>query len=202
LPPTGRPHTTGQERSPCYAGAFCFGRTRTRKHPDGHTLWERLPAEQWIALIRDAHPGYITWAQYEQNLAILRDNLPACDPQRERGAPREGPALLQGLAICAKCGERVTVRYHARGSELLPDYLCQRHGIEHAQPVCRSSKGAELDAAISRLLVEMVTPVTLEVALAVRKKPTGCAARKSSGPVTRSIWRGAAACAWIRIIAW
>ena len=25
--------------------------------------------------------------------------------EREKGAPREGPALLQGLAVCAQCGE-------------------------------------------------------------------------------------------------
>ena len=27
---------------------------------------------------------------------------------------REGPALLQGLAICGVCGRRMTVRYHTR----------------------------------------------------------------------------------------
>ena len=155
---------------PRYTGAFCFGRTRVRKRPDGSCQHQRLPAEEWIALIRDAHPGYITWDEYEQNLQILRDNAQGPAAGRDRGPPREGPALLQGLVICAKCGDRMTVRYHLQGARRVPDYVCQRHGVEHAEPLCQQIVGGELDAAIGRLLVEAVTPVTLEVALAVQKE--------------------------------
>ena len=155
---------------PRYAGAFCFGRTRTRKLPDGRQVWEALPAEEWIALIRDAHEGYITWEEFEQHVQILRDNAQAHGAEREQGAPREGPALLQGLAICGKCGDRMTVRYHIQGTRRVPDYVCQRHGIEHGAPLCQQIHGGELDAAIGRLLVDMVTPVTLQVALAVQKE--------------------------------
>jgi DNA invertase Pin-like site-specific DNA recombinase len=155
---------------PRYTGAFCFGRTRVRKLPDGSCKHQRLPTEEWIALIRDAHPGYITWDEYEQNLQILRDNAQGPAAGRDRGPPREGPALLQGLVICAKCGDRMTVRYHLQGARRVPDYVCQRHGVEHAEPLCQQIVGGELDAAIGRLLVEAVTPVTLEVALAVQKE--------------------------------
>jgi DNA invertase Pin-like site-specific DNA recombinase len=155
---------------PRYTGAFCFGRTRVRKRPDGSCQHQRLPAEEWIALIRDAHPGYITWDEYEQNLQILRDNAQGPAAGRDRGPPREGPALLQGLVICAKCGDRMTVRYHLQGARRVPDYVCHRHGVEHAEPLCQQIVGGELDAAIGRLLVEAVTPVTLEVALAVQKE--------------------------------
>jgi DNA invertase Pin-like site-specific DNA recombinase len=44
---------------PRYAGAFCFGRTRTRKYPDGRLASERLAPEQWTAFIHDAHEGYL-----------------------------------------------------------------------------------------------------------------------------------------------
>ena len=155
---------------PRYTGAFCFGRTRVRKLPNGSCKHQRLPTEEWIALIRDAHPGYITWDEYEQNLQILRDNAQGPAAGRDRGPPREGPALLQGLVICAKCGDRMTVRYHLQGARRVPDYLCQRHGVAHAEPLCQQIVGGELDAAIGRLLVEAVTPVTLEVALAVQKE--------------------------------
>lgn len=155
---------------PRYTGAFCFGRTRTRKQPDGSLRHQRLPTEEWIALIRDAHPGYITWDEYEQNRQILRDNAQAPATGRDRGPPREGPALLQGLAICARCGNRMSVRYHLQGARRVPDYVCQRHGVEHAEPICQLIVGGELDAAIGRLLVEVVTPVTLAVALAVQKE--------------------------------
>ena len=101
---------------------------------------------------------------------MLRENAHALGIDRERGAPREGPALLQGLAICARCGERMTVRYHVHGTRRVPDYMCQRHGIEHGRPVCQHVHGGELDNAVGRLLVETVTPVTLEVALAVQEE--------------------------------
>ena len=155
---------------PRYTGAFCFGRTRVRKLPNGSCKHQRLPTEEWIALIRGAHPGYITWDEYEQNLQILRDNAQGPAAGRDRGPPREGPALLQGLVICAKCGDRMTVRYHLQGERRVPDYVCQRHGVEHAEPLCQQIVGGELDAAIGRLLVEAVSPVTLEVALAVQKE--------------------------------
>jgi DNA invertase Pin-like site-specific DNA recombinase len=155
---------------PRYAGAFCFGRSRQRKHPDGHHVFVRLPPEEWTALIHDAHEAYVTWEEFEQNLQLLRDNAHAQGAERERGAPREGPALLQGLAVCAICGERMTVRYHAHGGRRVPDYLCQRQGIAHAQPVCQQIHGGALDEVIGRLLVERVTPVTLELALAVQQE--------------------------------
>jgi hypothetical protein len=85
----------------------------------------------------------------------------------KRSPPREGPALLQGLAICGGCGERMTVRYNARHGTLLPLYLCQRQGIQRAEPVCQSLPGQHIDAGVGRLLVEAVTPMALEVTLTV-----------------------------------
>jgi DNA invertase Pin-like site-specific DNA recombinase len=156
--------------NPRYAGAFSFGRTRQRKHPDGRCVHLRPPRDEWIALIRDAHEAYISWEEFEQNVRILRGNAHAQGADREKGAPREGPALLQGLAVCAVCGERMTVRYHTLRTGQVPDYVCQRHGIQNAKPVCQQIRGGGLDQAIGVLLVQMVTPLTLEVALAVQKE--------------------------------
>src|SRR3569833_3352502 len=156
--------------NPVYTGAFCFGRSRQRKHSDGRHIFVRLPQEEWIALIRDAHEAYITWNEFEENVQRLLENAHLHGPDRTRGAPREGPALLQGLAICARCGQRMTVRYHRQGTRRVPDYMCQRHGIEHSEPFCQQIHGAALDDAIGALLVQAVTPVTLEVALAVQQE--------------------------------
>jgi DNA invertase Pin-like site-specific DNA recombinase len=155
---------------PRYAGAFSFGRSRTRKHPDGRLVHKRLAPEEWTALIRDAHEGYISWDEFEQNKQRLRENARALGEEREKGPPREGPALLQGLVICAVCGERMTIRYHQRGACLQPDYVCQRHGIQRAQPICQRIPGGTIDDAIGKLLIEAVTPRTLEVALQVQKE--------------------------------
>ena len=156
--------------NPTYAGAFTFGRTRQRKLPDGSTINKHLPQSEWTTLIRDAHEGYLSWEQYEQNLQRLRDNAKAYGQERERGAPREGPALLQGLAICAICSARMTVRYHQWGKQTRPTYVCQHMGIETGRPICQSIHGAGLDQAIGKLLVEMVTPMTLELALQVQQE--------------------------------
>lgn len=156
--------------NPRYAGAFVYGRTRMRKTVDGGWVIEDVPREEWEVLIRAAHAGYIDWDEYEQNQRRLRDNCQAYGEDRRKSPPREGPALLQGLLICGRCGKRMTVRYHSRRGQLIPDYVCQREGIEHGEPICQHIPGAAIDEAIGNILVEAVTPVTLEVALAVQQE--------------------------------
>jgi hypothetical protein len=77
--------------------------------------------------------------------------------------------LLQGLVICGVCGKRMTVRYHARSGQLIPEYICQRDLIETAgKGACQVVPGAGLDKAMGDLLTEAMTPMMLEVALAVQ----------------------------------
>lgn len=154
--------------NPRYAGTFCFGRTRSHKRPGDRVEVEKLPREQWIAFIPDAHPGYISWEQFETNRRRLRENAQANGSERRKSPPREGPALLQGLAICGVCGGRMTVRYHTRRGRQWPEYVCQREGIDTASATCQSIPGAGIDNAIGDLLIATVTPVTLEVALQIQ----------------------------------
>jgi DNA invertase Pin-like site-specific DNA recombinase len=156
--------------NPRYTGAFVYGRTHTRKTVDGDCVIERVPEEEWEVLIRDKHAGYIAWDEYERNQRHLRENRHAYGTDRRKSPPREGPALLQGLLLCGCCGRRMTVRYHSRRGQLSPDYVCQREGIEHAEPICQRIPGSNIDEAVGNILVEAVTPVTLEVALAVQQE--------------------------------
>ena len=156
--------------NPRYTGAFVYGRTHTRKTVEGDWVIEHVPQEEWEVLIREEHAGYIDWDEYEQNQRRLRDNCQAYGEDRRKSPPREGPALLQGLLICGRCGKRMTVRYHRRRGQLIPDYVCQREGIEHAEPICQHVPGAAIDEVVGNILVEAVTPVTLEVALAVQQE--------------------------------
>jgi hypothetical protein len=64
----------------------------------------------------------------------------------------------------------MTVRYHSRHGQLCPEYVCQREGIEHAEPICQRVPGVGIDHAIGALLVEAVNPVALEVTLAVQRE--------------------------------
>jgi DNA invertase Pin-like site-specific DNA recombinase len=155
--------------NPRYTGAFVYGRSRTRPNPDGSTSYTRLPREQWM-LFKNAHSGYISWEQYEENLLRLRENAQAIGADRRKSPPREGPALLQGMVVCGRCGSRMTIRYHTRQGRLIPDYVCQRDGVEHAIAICQQVTGEHIDKAVGQLLVESVTPLALEVTLAVQQE--------------------------------
>ncbi len=156
--------------NPRYAGAFVFGRHRTRQRPDGGISCELLPREQWHTLLRDAHPGYLSWEEYEENQRRLRECAQARGRERRLSPPREGPALLQGRVVCGVCGTRMTVRYHVRQGKASPDYVCQRRGIETATPICQHIPGAAIDQAVGALLLDTVRPAALEVALQVQEE--------------------------------
>ncbi len=154
--------------NPRYAGAFAYGRLRGRKSVDGKITTEKVPREEWTALILDAHPGYITWEQFELNQEALAANATAHAREGGRGPAREGPALLQGLAVCGRCGRRMTVGYHQRLGVEVPDYRCMGQAIQTGSAPCHTVPGATIDPAISQLLLDSVTPVALDVALSVQ----------------------------------
>jgi len=153
--------------NPRYAGAFTYGRHRHQARPGGSQATTILPRQEWISFIPGAHPGYITLDQYDANLAKLAANAAAHGRDRAAGPPREGPALLQGVIICGRCGTRMTVRYHRRRGTSWPTYLCQRDGIENARRICAAIPGASLDQAAGQLLLATLTPLAVEAALTV-----------------------------------
>jgi DNA invertase Pin-like site-specific DNA recombinase len=154
--------------NPRYAGAFVYGRRRETRRPDGRKTLIEVPREQWVALIPEAHPGYICWERFETNQGLLTANAAARGEDRAAGPAREGPALLQGMVICGRCGGRMTVRYHRRRDVDVPDYQCIAESIQGGSPRCQTVPGAGVDAAIAALLLATVTPLALEVALNVQ----------------------------------
>ena len=127
-----------------------------------------LPRQEWISFIPGAHPGYITLDQYDANRDRLTANAAAHGRDRVTGPPREGTALLQGIIICGRCGGRMTVRYHQRGGQDLPTYVCQRDGIANGHRICTTIPGHSLDQRIGMLLIETLTPLAIEAALTVQ----------------------------------
>ncbi|MDT5356086.1 MAG: hypothetical protein QOJ56_4618 [Mycobacterium sp.] len=154
--------------NPRYAGAFAYGRRRERIGTNGKKTFHTLPREQWIALFPDAHPGYISWQQYETNQRLLLANATAHGEDRAAGPAREGTALLQGLTICGRCGRRMTVRYHTRRGVEVPDYQCQNRCIQDGTARCQAIPGGVVDDAVGTLLLDTLTPHALEVALTVQ----------------------------------
>jgi DNA invertase Pin-like site-specific DNA recombinase len=169
--------------NPRYAGAFAYGRHRQTRTLEGKTSLLLQPCDQWIALIPDTHPGYITFDRWQANQDTLAANAAARGPDRAAGPAREGPALLQGLAICGNCGKRMTVRYHRRGNREVPDYQCVRQAISTGTKACQVVPGADLDNAVAALLVAMVTPLAIDAALEVH---TELQARAAEADILRA----------------
>jgi DNA invertase Pin-like site-specific DNA recombinase len=155
--------------NPRYAGAFVFGRTRSRRTLEG-ARQHKLPLAEWHTLLRGVHPGYLSWDEYQENERRLQENAHALGSDRRKGPPREGPALLQGLVICGICGERMKVIYHVRAGRRVPDYLCDGRTVNDPQPVCQWISGTQVDSAVGQLLLEVLTPMAIEVSLAVQQE--------------------------------
>ena len=154
--------------NPRYTGAFVYGRTRQHKVVvDGQLCNRRLKREEWPVFLPNVHPGYISWEKFQANQAKLLANANGHGEDRRKSPPREGAALLQGLIVCGVCGLRMTVRYHTDHGHPIPDYVCQRRGIQTAEPPCQQMSGAGIDQAVTELVLQAVTPASLEVALEV-----------------------------------
>jgi DNA invertase Pin-like site-specific DNA recombinase/DNA-binding transcriptional regulator YiaG len=152
--------------NPRYAGAFVYGRTRTRPTPEWPSRTRRVPREDWAIVIPDWHVGYLTWEEFERNQATLRANALSFSPDGRGARPREGPALLQGRVLCGRCGQAMRVRYQEVGGRLEPYYLCTESAVRRGERPCQSMRGSAVDAALGELLVNSVTPEAVEQCLA------------------------------------
>nr|WP_244602931.1 recombinase family protein [Mesorhizobium delmotii] len=156
--------------NPRYAGAFVYGRTRGRPRPGGGVSQIKVDMADWRFVMPDLHPGYIDWERFKANQERLATNAQAYGMQRRAGPVREGSALLQGRVHCGLCGERMGVHYSQEHGQPVPTYICQETATRRGGKVCQSVPGKIVDPAVGALLVELMTPMTLEVTLAVQRE--------------------------------
>jgi DNA invertase Pin-like site-specific DNA recombinase len=156
-------------RNPRYAGAYFYGRYRCRKMPEGRATRVLLPPDQWNTLIRDAHAGYISWEEQQSIQEQLRRTAQAFGADRHKSPPREGQALLQGRLICGLCGNRMSVRYRSYGRRIVTEYRCAPIHLQ-GDPPCQAVIGTSVDAAVGELLLEAITPMAVQVAVAVQQE--------------------------------
>lgn len=155
--------------NPRYAGAYVYRRRKSHlKNPDGKYELRWLPQNEWHTLIKDAHPGYISWDEYDENQKRLQQNR--IKHPNTHYPPREGAALLQGIAVCGQCGRKMTVRYNKLSYGLKPRYECAGPEKKFGASRCQTIPGDAIDQAIGQLLVETMTPLALEVTLAVQEE--------------------------------
>ncbi len=150
-------------KSPVYAGAYAYGRSHhdPRKCIPGRpsTGFVVTPFEEWPVLIKDHHPAYISWQQYEAHMAQLKSNQTRAD---ELGLARQGSSLLSGLLICGDCGARMTVQYH-RGKQ--HRYTCCRQATDYGGEICQYFSGACLDDYVAQQVLHALEPAALELSL-------------------------------------
>jgi hypothetical protein len=156
--------------NPRYAGVYVYGRRRYRRTADGKNhIQSKRQFGDWLACIPNAHPGYITWERFQENLKILETNGRGYELARA-SPPREGTSLLQGRAVCGKCGQHMRVRYAARRRRLDAWYVCDRAHGYRGEPHCQAIAGPPIDAAIGALVVEKMTPAAIELAVEIRRE--------------------------------
>jgi DNA invertase Pin-like site-specific DNA recombinase len=156
-------------RNPCYAGAYAYGRKRYGKRmgPDGSVSHyvQRIEMPSWEVCIRDHHEGYIAWEEFLRNRRMLEDNRNVAANPSCRGAPRRGPALLQGLLLCGTCGHQMTLSYRGTGG-IYPTYECswkRRNGVAEAR-YCLSVRSYVIDEPVCECALKTVEPAQLQLA--------------------------------------
>ena len=156
-------------RNPAYAGAYVFGRYRTCKRfsPTGqmHHSVRPMPLDEWQVNLPNQHPGYLTWEEYLANQQRLLQNQTNGCPGATGSAAREGPALLQGLLVCGRCGRRLSPRYVGEHGAIVW-YECNWRRRELAGKSCWSVRGDRLDAAVAQRILSALVPAQVELALA------------------------------------
>lgn len=155
--------------NPRYAGAYTYGRRHYRRAADGKKVQRNRESNDWLACIQNAHPSYITWDQFQANLKTLKSNDYRYELARA-SPPREGTALLQGRAVCGRCGRHFGVRYTARRGKLEAWYVCDRARSGLGETHCQSIAGVPIDEAIGELVTEKMTPAAVELALEIRRE--------------------------------
>ncbi len=153
--------------NPVYAGAYAFGKTGVRtKVINGRahkTEGHKKARAEWMVLIREHHPGYITWEQYERNQVILAENTHRKYPaQRKSG--RGGRALLAGLLRCRRCGRMLHVTYSGSHGEVVR-YHCRGAHINHGGAWCISFGGLRPDEAVASEILKTIAGNAVEAAI-------------------------------------
>ena len=154
-------------KNPVYAGAFVYGRRRTktvvREGRTRRTAGHEIPREEWEILLLDHHEGYIPWDEFVRNENQLKENA-YMRGQLSRGAARKGTALLAGLFRCARCGRKLHVAYGGKQG-IAPRYSCKGAYANHGKDLCISFGGLRVEQAVIKKVLEVIQPVSVKATL-------------------------------------
>ncbi len=152
--------------NPIYGGAYAYGKSRSVPGYGGRSGIRRKARDEWLALIPDAHEGYVSWQRAEEIRKMVSDNVPA---SRHHGAPKHGDALLAGLFRCKRCGRKLTVRYTGANHNI-PRYSCWRGLLDNGEPRCIAFGGPRVDDVIEEALLGVVEPGAIAAAIEAERR--------------------------------
>src|SRR3974377_2485612 len=137
--------------NPVYAGIYAYGRTgsRVRLEAGRKVITRAIRRQQadWDVLIRDHHPGYVSWEEYERNQRIISGNATRRG-EIVPGSVRNGGGLLVGLLRCGHCGRKLRVQHN--GLRGVARYLCNGAAVNHAaRDKCITFGNMRVDEAVS-----------------------------------------------------
>jgi DNA invertase Pin-like site-specific DNA recombinase len=157
-------------KHPLYAGSYVYGRRQEdprRKQPERpRTGRVVMASDEWLVLLPNHCPAYLSPEQYERNQARLQANRARADAM---GVARSGSALLAGLVVCARCGCRLTVHYDDGGARL-HTYECVERWTHYGEPRCQHLAGPCLDAFVSQQVLLALEPAALELSLTATER--------------------------------
>lgn len=153
--------------NPAYAGAYVYGRRqkdpiRSRSGSMRGTV--KVAIADWVVCLKAAHPGYIGWEEFMANQRRLADNVNRYEAGHS-GVPRKGSALLQGIAICGRCGRRMSLRYTGPNGDY-PVYCCRADRDQRASVLCQEVRALPVDELIEGVLLDALAPDQIAIALA------------------------------------
>ena len=148
---------------PVYAGAYVYGRSRQGTKARHQKLSHRVARSEWLVLLRDRHPAYISWEQYEANQDRWRRTAPATFPD---AACARGPRLARRASSSvpvanADCVPSTVVPPTIRA------YNCSANRTLYGDPHCQALVAQPLDDEVVRLTLTALQPSALEVSLQV-----------------------------------
>ncbi len=149
--------------NPAYAGAYAYGQQvvdPARQQPGRPGSGKvHQPMEQWAVCLQGIYPAYIPWETSLANRARLQANRTWFDAGGQ-GVPRDGTALLQGIALCGRCGRRMQLRYSGPQGDF-PVYRCGVEAQDYGGTHCQEVRAPGVDKAVEGLVLEALAPERL-----------------------------------------
>ena len=122
----------------------------------------RRPRSQWMVLIPNHHPGYLSWEEYERNQTMITSNThmqSGAEPKAGRG----GRALLSGLLRCRRCGRMLYVSYSGPQATVVR-YECRGQHLDCGEGRCISFGGLRVDAGVANEVLRAIEGNAIEAA--------------------------------------